>query len=117
MTTDSNVPDPNAVSAGCCDSCDSADSTTAQPSKEHTDMEFTTYTVAGMTCDHCVSAVSTEIGKLTGVSDVQVDLPTGAVTVASAAPLPPGQVLAAVEEAGYELAATGGTTTDGGRAG
>ena len=37
----------------------------------------TTYTVSGMTCGHCVSAVREEIGKLEGVSDVQVDLPTG----------------------------------------
>ena len=41
----------------------------------------TVYTVAGMTCGHCVSAVSEEIGKLDGVAGVQVDLATGAVTV------------------------------------
>ena len=64
----------------------------------------TVYSVKGMTCGHCVSAVSTEIGKLDGVADVQVDLATGAVTVQSAAPLAPAQIAAAVEEAGYELA-------------
>lgn len=47
----------------------------------------TVYSVKGMTCGHCVSAVSTEIGRLDGVDGVSVDLSTGAVTVRSAAPL------------------------------
>ncbi|MGI8418496.1 MAG: heavy-metal-associated domain-containing protein [Nakamurella sp.] len=68
-------------------------------------MNTATYTVSGMTCGHCVNAVSAEIGNLDGVSDVQVDLPTGAVTVTSATPLPQAQVSAAVAEAGYELTA------------
>jgi copper chaperone len=57
-----------------------------------------------MTCAHCVSAVSDEIGRLPGVSDVRVELATGSVTVTSAAPLPVDDVRAAVDEAGYELA-------------
>jgi copper chaperone CopZ len=56
-----------------------------------------------MTCGHCVSAVSAEVGRLTGVSDVDVDLPTGAVTVTSEQPLDEADVRVAVEEAGYEL--------------
>lgn len=63
----------------------------------------TVYSVKGMTCGHCVSAVSTEIGKLDGVAGVEVDLATGAVTVSSTTPLETAQVAAAVEEAGYEL--------------
>ena len=63
----------------------------------------TVYSVKGMTCGHCVSAVSEEIGKLAGVGEVSVDLGTGAVTVTSEAPLEPAAVAAAVEEAGYEL--------------
>ena len=63
----------------------------------------TVYSVKGMTCGHCVSAVSTEIGKLDGVAGVTVDLASGAVTVTSAGPLEPAAVAAAVEEAGYEL--------------
>jgi copper ion binding protein len=62
-----------------------------------------TYTVTGMTCGHCVQAVSTEIGKLAGVESVTVDLPAGRVTVVSAAPLPRDAVAGAVDEAGYEL--------------
>jgi copper ion binding protein len=66
-------------------------------------MTTTTYAVKGMTCGHCVSAVSAEVGRLTGVSDVDVDLPTGAVTVTSEQPLDEADVRVAVEEAGYEL--------------
>jgi copper chaperone CopZ len=63
-----------------------------------------TYTVTGMTCAHCVRAVTSELSELSGVADVQVDLTSGAVTVTSAAPLPIDVVRAAVDEAGYELA-------------
>jgi copper chaperone CopZ len=62
-----------------------------------------TYTVAGMTCGHCVNAVSTEVATIPGVTDVQVDLTSGTVTVTSEAPLDPAQVGAAVDEAGYDL--------------
>ncbi|MFI1990957.1 heavy-metal-associated domain-containing protein [Actinoplanes sp. NPDC020271] len=67
-------------------------------------MATQTYTVTGMTCSHCVNSVSTEIGKLPGVTDVQVDLPAGAVTVTSDQPLEQAAVAAAVDEAGYALA-------------
>jgi len=66
-------------------------------------MTTTTYTVTGMTCGHCVNSVSTEIGALPGVTGVDVDLTSGAVTVTSEQPLDPGAVRAAVDEAGYEL--------------
>ena len=67
-------------------------------------MATQTYTVTGMTCSHCVNSVSSEIGKLPGVTDVQVDLPAGAVTVTSDQPLEQTAVAAAVDEAGYALA-------------
>jgi copper ion binding protein len=63
-----------------------------------------TYTVTGMTCDHCVAAVRQEVGAVDGVTDVQVELATGALTVESDAPLDPADIAAAVEEAGYEAA-------------
>lgn len=66
-------------------------------------MTTATYTVVGMTCDHCVRAVSTEVKQLAGVSDVDVDLESGAVTVTSERDLDADQVRAAVEEAGYEM--------------
>jgi len=64
----------------------------------------TTYSVSGMTCDHCVSAVTTELTGLPGVRDVRVELAVGLVTVDSDAPLSPDEVRDAVDEAGYELA-------------
>jgi copper chaperone CopZ len=65
----------------------------------------TRYTVQGMTCAHCVSSVSAELGALPGVRDIEVELATGAVTVTSEQPLDPGAVRAAVDEAGYQLVA------------
>lgn len=62
------------------------------------------YTVQGMTCGHCVAAVTAEIKKIAGVSDVDIVLEGGKVTVTSDAPLALADVTAAVDEAGYELA-------------
>ncbi|MFD6261597.1 heavy-metal-associated domain-containing protein [Micromonospora chalcea] len=62
-----------------------------------------TYQVSGMTCGHCVKSVSTELSALPGVTDVQVDLATGRVTVTSQNPLDADAVRAAVDEAGYDL--------------
>ncbi|MBW0128428.1 heavy-metal-associated domain-containing protein [Pseudonocardia oceani] len=67
-------------------------------------MSQSTYTVTGMTCDHCVASVTEEIGEIDGVQDVVVDLASGAVTVTSTEPLDDERVRAAVEEAGYKLA-------------
>jgi copper chaperone len=64
-----------------------------------------TYTVTGMTCDHCVRSVTEEVSALEGVTDVSVDLPTGKVTVASDKEVGVDEVRAAVEEAGYQLTA------------
>lgn len=66
-------------------------------------MVTTTYQVQGMTCGHCVNSVSTEVSAIPGVTDVQVDLATGQVTVSSESPLDPDAVRAAVDEAGYDL--------------
>lgn len=61
------------------------------------------YDVDGMTCGHCVNAVTGEIAKLPGVTDVAVDLDHGQVTVTSTQPLDHDAVQAAIDEAGYEL--------------
>ncbi|WBC10582.1 heavy-metal-associated domain-containing protein [Micromonospora sp. CA-248089] len=63
----------------------------------------TTYQVSGMTCGHCVNSVSTELSALPGVTDVQVDLASGRVTITSQNPLDADAVRAAVDEAGYDL--------------
>ena len=67
-------------------------------------MNEKTYSVVGMTCDHCVRSVKAEVGKLPGVMEVEVDLATGDVRVASEQPVDDEAVEAAVEEAGYEVA-------------
>jgi copper chaperone CopZ len=69
-------------------------------------MMTTTYPVSGMTCEHCVNAVTSELGALDGVSEVTVDLiPDGIslVTVASDALLPGHAVAGALDEAGGYL--------------
>ena len=67
-------------------------------------MSTATYTVVGMTCGHCVNAVTEEVSQLPGVTGVDVDLTSGFVTVISEAPVDESAVRAAVEEAGYEVA-------------
>jgi copper chaperone len=65
-----------------------------------------TFKVSGMTCGHCVGAVTKELGQLAGVQQVSVDLTPDAastVTVVSADVLEVAAVRAAVDEAGYEL--------------
>ena len=61
------------------------------------------YTVTGMTCGHCVNAVTEEVSQVPGVTGVEVDLATGAVTITSEDSLDAADIRAAVEEAGYEL--------------
>ncbi|HZS20768.1 MAG TPA: heavy metal-associated domain-containing protein [Pseudonocardiaceae bacterium] len=61
------------------------------------------YAVTGMVCQHCVSAVTEEVGAIEGVTDVQVDLAAGRVRITSAGPLDRAAVRAAIDEAGYEM--------------
>lgn len=65
-------------------------------------MQERTFHVEGMTCDHCVRAVRTEVAGVTGIAGVEVDLATGTLRVRSDAPIDPEAVLAAVREAGYD---------------
>lgn len=69
-------------------------------------MATTTFKVTGMTCGHCVNAVTSELSGLGGVTAVTVDLvPDGVslVTVTSDTPLPAGAVTEALDEAGGYL--------------
>ncbi|HTZ27245.1 MAG TPA: heavy-metal-associated domain-containing protein [Streptosporangiaceae bacterium] len=70
-------------------------------------MTTTTYEVTGMSCEHCVNAVTIELSGLDGVSAVTVDLVPGGssrITVASDSPLPDDAVSAALDEAGgYQI--------------
>lgn len=66
-------------------------------------MSTSTYTVKGMTCDHCVQSVTEEVSEVPGVSGVDVDLGSGRVTVSSEQPVDDAAIRAAVSEAGYEV--------------
>jgi copper ion binding protein len=66
-------------------------------------MSTLTYSVPGVSCAHCQSAISTEVGALPGVEAVDVDLETKIVAV-TGDPLDEQAILAAIDEAGYEVA-------------
>ncbi|MDF8263669.1 heavy-metal-associated domain-containing protein [Luteipulveratus flavus] len=66
-------------------------------------MTTATYTVTGMTCQHCVASVTEEVQEIAGVTDVRVDLASGDLTVTSDQPVDRVIVSAAVDEAGYTL--------------
>ncbi len=61
------------------------------------------YTVVGMTCEHCVHAVTEEVSAVPGVHDVAVDLDSGRLTVVSSDEVPFAAIAAAVDEAGYAV--------------
>lgn len=63
----------------------------------------TQVTVTGMTCNHCVLSVSEEVAEIDGVSGVDVDLASGAVTVLSERELSHDELAAAVTGAGFQL--------------
>lgn len=60
-----------------------------------------TYRVPGMTCDHCVQAITDGVSPLDGVTDVAVDLETKLVTVTGGSD---EAIRAAIDEAGYDIA-------------
>jgi copper chaperone len=66
-------------------------------------MATQTFQVTGMSCEHCVDAVTAEVSQLAGVTAVDVDLAAGSVTVTSAQPLSADAMAAAIDEAGYQL--------------
>ncbi|MGC5614834.1 heavy-metal-associated domain-containing protein [Georgenia sp. Z1491] len=71
-------------------------------------MTTTVLDVTGMTCGHCAQAVTSELSAIAGVTDVDVALDAGGtspVTVTSDAPLEESALRAAIDEAGYEVAA------------
>ena len=63
----------------------------------------TRWTVNGMTCTHCVNAVDEEVRRLDGVTDVEIDLASGTVSVTSVEVLGSDAMADAVADAGYEL--------------
>ena len=64
--------------------------------------QTTEFRVTGMSCGHCEASVRSEIAKLSGVEEIDVSAATGQLVVKSAAPIADGDVIAAVDEAGYD---------------
>ena len=62
------------------------------------------YRVRGMTCQHCVDAVTGEVAAVPGVRSVEIDLAAGSLRVTSAPEVARSAVADAVDEAGYVLA-------------
>ena len=60
-----------------------------------------TYSVPGISCDHCKHAIETEVGAVTGVASVEVDVPAKVVTVAGG---DDSAIRDAIDTAGYDVA-------------
>lgn len=65
-----------------------------------------TYTVQGMTCAHCAGAVTREVRRIDGISDVRVDVGAGTLTVEATDAVTGDAIAAAVDEAGYAVVAS-----------
>ena len=66
-------------------------------------MTTTQIKVSGMTCGHCVNSVTEELETISGVTQVNIDLESGNVTIESGTELDADQIEAAIKEAGYEV--------------
>lgn len=105
-----NSAESSAGGCGCggC-GCGSAEAETVEnpPTAKEIPLDTQAFSVTGMTCGHCVGAVTAELKEIPGVTDVKVDLVAGGtstVTVASQSPVDEATVVAALDEAGdYEL--------------
>ena len=99
---------PLAQSNGCACCAPTSSEPHDATSLKETALNTQTFPVTGLTCGHCVSAVTDELQSLPGVTAVDIDLVVGGsstVTVAAAEPLTDDQVAAALDEAGdYSLA-------------
>ena len=62
------------------------------------------YSVPGVSCEHCRTSIENEVGAVAGVESVEVDLERGVVTVRGR-DVNDDAVRAAIDEAGYEVAA------------
>lgn len=65
-----------------------------------------THSVLGMSCDHCINAVKSEVGSIDGVTAVEVELDAGLVTVTSDAVLDDSAFAEAIDEAGFTVGST-----------
>ncbi len=61
-------------------------------------------TIKGMSCQHCVMAVTKALNNVAGVTDVRVDLATGRATFEETVPVDMAAAAAAIRKAGYDVA-------------
>jgi copper chaperone CopZ len=66
-----------------------------------------TWTVLGMSCQHCVDAVTARVSAVPGVLEAHVDLADQQLRVVASGPLDDAAVIAAVDEAGFEVKVPG----------
>lgn len=102
-------PLPMASASGSCACCaPDASAAAVQNAVVAADAVEASFAVEGMTCSHCVSSVSREVGAIPGVGAVTIDLVADGVStvhVTSASAVSTEAVQAAIEEAGYTLVA------------
>jgi copper chaperone len=71
-------------------------------------MSTQTFPITGLTCGHCVGAITSELSVLAGVANVQIDLVvdgTSTLRVTTDKELTDDEVASALDEAGeYKLA-------------
>ncbi|MBH5336093.1 heavy-metal-associated domain-containing protein [Streptomyces pactum] len=105
-TAPSAAEETSAASSSCCtpDHSCSGGAATAGPAEG----VRTVYLVAGMTCGHCRTTLTREIGAVEGVVSVEVDLSAGQVTVVSTGEPDDAVIAGVVDEAGYELTGRAG---------
>ncbi len=65
-------------------------------------MTTETFTVPGISCQHCVNAIRTEVSALPGITRIEVALATKLVTVAHDQASSTAQIVAAINEAGFD---------------
>jgi copper chaperone len=63
-----------------------------------------TIKIKGMSCQHCVKAVTKTLSEIDGIKDVQVDLAKGEATFDEVQPIDQGLLRERIKKAGYELA-------------
>ncbi|MFT3876089.1 MAG: heavy metal-associated domain-containing protein [Propioniciclava sp.] len=96
---DLTITDTKATGGGCGCGCGHEQSE-QQEQPQASGAVVANYTVTGMTCSHCTSAVTEEVSAIPGVTGVEVDLDSGALTVTSDAPVDFDRIVEAVAEAG-----------------
>lgn len=97
---DLNIKDANATGAGCGCGCGHDEPQTKGAPDAVASATVGQYTVSGMTCAHCVKAVTEEVLAIPGVTEVTVDLESGVLKIISAGLVDFDRIVKAVAEAG-----------------